>query len=215
MKALVLVDLQNDFCPGGALGVNEGDKVMTVANRLLHAGVCDLVVATQDWHPPAHKSFASNNGAEVMSMGELNGVPQVMWPDHCMWGTHGAEFHKDAEMDYVQAIFRKGTNPQVDSYSGFFDNEAVFNGKKVRHSTGMGEYLKGLGVTDVYVLGLATDFCVKFTTLDAVGLGFNTHLVTDGCRGVNLTPGDSEAAVKEMVEAGAKTVTSDELLGAK
>lgn len=215
MKALVLVDLQNDFCPGGALGVDTGDEVVAVANRIQYAFLGDnsVIVATQDYHPPAHKSFASNNeGAEVMSLGELNGVPQVMWPDHCVWGSKGAEFHPGLNQEYLTAIIRKGLRVSVDSYSAFFDNKAIIDGQEVRYPTGLGDFLKGLGVTSVYIMGLATDFCVKWTALDSAELGFNTHLVVDGCRGVNLSPGDDEKAVTEMMEAGVTVVTSEDII---
>lgn len=216
MKALVLVDLQNDFCPGGALAVTKGDEVVPVANRLITGGFADVNVCTQDWHPPTHKSFRSNNDVpEDEIVGMLNGVPQVWWPDHCVWGTEGGQYHKNLMSGRVSAFFRKGMNSKVDSYSGFFDNKTIFDGKEVRSPTGMGGYLKALGVTDVYVMGLATDYCVKFTALDAVELGFNTHLVLDGCRGVNLSPEDSDKAVNEMKEAGVKIVNSDKLLGIK
>jgi len=215
MKALILVDLQNDFCPGGALAVNTGDEVMAVANKLQWGFLGDeaLVVATQDYHPPAHRSFASNNeGAEVMSLGELNGVPQVMWPDHCVWGTQGSELHSNLDVTHLTALFRKGMRVSVDSYSAFFDNKAIINGEEVRYSTGLGDFLRGRGVTTVYVMGLATDYCVKFTALDSVALGFDTRLVLDGCRGVNLDPADSDKAVQEMQDAGVQVVTSDEVM---
>lgn len=215
MKALVLVDLQNDFCPGGPMAVKTGDEVIKVANKIQWAFLGDdaLIVATQDYHPPAHRSFASNNeDAEVMSLGELNGVPQVMWPDHCVWGTKGAKLHDDLDVTHLTAIFRKGMRVSVDSYSAFFDNKAIVDGKEVRYSTGMGDFLKGLGVTTTYIMGLATDYCVKFTALDSAALGFDTRLVLDGCRGVNLGPSDSDKAVAEMQEAGIRVVTSDNIM---
>lgn len=215
MKALIVVDVQNDFCPGGALAVKEGDQVVPVANLLMVEGKFDVVVATQDFHPPTHKSFASNNGdAKPMSMGELNGVPQVMWPNHCVFGTEGSRFHSNFISNGPHAIIRKGRNPEVDSYSGFFDNKAIIDGKEVRNPTGLGGYLTNLGVKNVYVMGLATDYCVKFTALDAVGLGFKTHLVSEGCRAVNLSDGDGDAAIAEMKKAGVKIVTKMEALKA-
>ncbi len=199
MDALVLVDIQNDFCPGGALAVTAGDEVVAVANAW--SSRVDLVVATQDWHPPTHESFASQHTGKLPgSFIELHGLPQVLWPDHCVQGTSGAEFHPDLNMAPVEAIFRKGTDPTVDSYSGFFDN-----GK--RKDTGLAAYLKGRGVTRVYVLGLATDYCVKFTALDARACGFETVLLKDGCRGVELKPGDSEKAIEEMKQAGIRMET--------
>ena len=212
MKALILVDIQNDFCPGGALAVTKGDEVVTVANRLTER-FNGLVVATQDWHPANHKSFRSNNNvpdSEIVGM--LNGVPQVWWPNHCVQGTSGADFHRNLNMNRVAAVFRKGMNTQVDSYSGFFDNKAILNGKETRATTGLANYLSGRGVTSVFVMGLATDYCVKFTALDSAALGFTTHLVVDGCRAVNLSPDDGDKAVVEMQAAGVKVVEARELL---
>ena len=203
MRALILVDIQNDFLPGGALAVPHGDEVIPVANRVQPA--FDLVVATQDWHPARHGSFASRHpGRRPGDMAELGGLPQVLWPDHCVQGSRGAAFASDLEMNRVEAIFRKGTDPGIDSYSGFFDNGH-------RKSTGLADYLKGRGVDQIYVLGLATDYCVKFTALDARKLGFRAVLVEDGSRGVELRPGDVARAVEEMKSAGVQVVRSDEL----
>lgn len=199
MHALILVDIQNDFIPGGSLAVPDGDAVVPVANAVRRA--FDLVVATQDWHPPDHGSFASNNpGRRPGDLGELAGLPQVFWPDHCVQGSVGAQFHRELDLHGV-TIFRKGTDPSIDSYSGFFDNGH-------RKATGLGDFLKARGVTDVVVLGLATDYCVRFTALDAVQLGFRTTLVEDGCRGVNLAPDDSAKAIEEMRRAGVVVTTS-------
>jgi len=203
MKTLVLVDIQNDFLPGGALAVPHGDDVVPIANRVQPA--FELVVATQDWHPPRHGSFASSRpGRKAGEVAELAGLPQVLWPDHCVQGSRGAEFAAALQMNRVEAIFRKGTDPAIDSYSGFFDNGH-------RKSTGLGDYLKGRGASEVYVLGLATDYCVKFTALDARKLGFRTFLVEDGSRGVELRPGDVARAVQEMQEAGVTVVQSARL----
>jgi len=203
MRALILVDIQNDFLPGGALAVPRGDEVVPVANRV--QPVFDLVVATQDWHPPRHGSFASTRpGRKPGEVDELAGLSQVLWPDHCVQGSRGAEFAPGLEMNRVEAIFRKGTDPSIDSYSGFFDNGH-------RKSTGLGDYLRGRAANDVYVLGLATDYCVKFTALDARQLGFRTFLVQDGSRGVELRPGDVTRAVEEMREAGIEVVQSMQL----
>ncbi len=205
-RALILVDIQNDFLPGGALAVARGDEVILVANRLAQSDLFDLVIATQDFHPANHQSFASNNpGRKPGEMGELAGLPQVMWPNHCVQGTTGAEFAAKLDQSRISKVFRKGLDPKIDSYSGFFDN-----GK--RHSTGLGEYLRKEGVGEVVVLGLATDYCVKFTAVDASELGFKTILVVDGSRAVNLSSGDGDKAVKDMEQAGIKTVTSAKLL---
>jgi nicotinamidase/pyrazinamidase len=198
VKALILVDIQNDFLPGGALAVARGDEVIPVANRAQEH--FPLVVATQDWHPKDHGSFASRHpGRRPGDLSELDGLPQVLWPDHCVQGSPGAQFGPGLSMNRVEAIFRKGTDPRIDSYSGFFDNGH-------RKSTGMGDYLHGRGVGDVYVLGLATDYCVKFTALDARRLGFRTFVLIDGSRGVELQPGDVDRAVAELREAGVQVI---------
>jgi nicotinamidase/pyrazinamidase len=203
VRTLILVDIQNDFLPGGTLAVPRGDEVVPVANRLQPS--FDLVVATQDWHPRGHGSFASSHkGRKPGEVGELAGLPQVFWPDHCVQGSAGAAFAPGLGMDRVEAIFRKGTDPAIDSYSGFFDNGQ-------RKSTGLGDYLKGRGATEIYVLGLATDYCVKFTALDARRLGFRTFLIEDGSRGVELRPGDVARAVDEMRKAGVQVLRSDEV----
>lgn len=194
MNALVLVDIQNDFLPGGALAVPGGDEVIGPANQLVARA--SLVVATQDWHPAGHGSFATSQaGAVPGQLGELGGRPQVMWPDHCVAGTVGAEFAPGLDTRRVAAIFRKGMNPGVDSYSGFFDNDR-------RGGTGLGGYLRARGVTRLTVCGLATDYCVRFTVLDALREGFEVELVLAACRGVELSPGDVVAAVEAMAAAG-------------
>ena len=164
MRALIVVDLQYDFMPGGALAVNQGNAVVSVANRVMPK--FDLVVATQDWHPANHGSFASQHpGKQAGEFIDLNGLQQILWPDHCVQGTHGGEFHKDLDMLLIDKIFPKGTDPGIDSYSGFYDNAH-------RQATGLGDYLREKGVTEIYIMGLATDYCVKFTALDAIQLGF-------------------------------------------
>jgi nicotinamidase/pyrazinamidase len=203
MRALSLVDIQTDFVPGGALAVREGDQVVPIANRLIPR--FDLVVATQDWHPADHGSFAANHpGKRVGEVIDLNGLPQVLWPVHCVQGTPGAEFVAGLDVSKVARVFRKGTDREIDSYSGFYDNGH-------RRSTGLGEWLSERGVRDVYVMGLATDYCVKFTALDARKLGLDVALVEDGCRGVELKPGDIARAVEEMRAAGVKVVRSDDV----
>jgi nicotinamidase/pyrazinamidase len=190
MNALVIVDVQNDFCPGGRLPVPKGDEVVPAINLLQPR--FDLVVATQDWHPANHGSFAANHpGRKPGEQIELAGLVQILWPVHCVQNTPGAELHAGLDRARIAQVFRKGTDPKVDSYSGFFDNGR-------RASTGLGEYLREQGVTAVYVCGLATDYCVKHTALDAVSLGFQTHLVAAACRGVDLQPGDSRRAIDEM-----------------
>ncbi len=193
-SALVLVDIQNDFLPGGALAVPRGDEVIEPANRL--AKQFDLVVATQDWHPANHGSFAANHpGRKVFDQIELNGLPQTLWPVHCVQGTRGSELARGLDRSRLTRVFQKGTDPAIDSYSGFFDNGQ-------RKSTGLEEYLTEQNVTDVYIAGLATDYCVKFTALDARRVCFRTVLINDACRGVELQPGDVARALDEMRAAG-------------
>lgn len=194
MNALILVDVQNDFLPGGALAVPEGDAVIPVCNAMRDR--FDLVVATQDWHPRDHGSFAANHpGHSVGQTIDLNGLKQILWPVHCVQNTPGAKVAKSLRLLPIDRVFQKGTDPGIDSYSGFFDNGH-------RKSTGLDAFLKCKSVTDVFVAGLATDYCVKFTALDARTLGYNVHLVVDACRGVNLHPGDVDAAIEEMRKAG-------------
>ncbi len=200
-SALLLVDIQNDFLPGGALPVPEGDRVVPIANQLQPRFA--LVVATQDWHPAAHRSFAANwPGRQVGDVVEVAGLEQILWPVHCVQDTPGAAFAPRLETASIRHVARKGTCPDADSYSGFFDNGH-------RHATGLDGYLREQEVTQLYVMGLATDYCVKFTVLDALELGYDTWLIEDGCRGVELTPGDIRNAVDAMAAAGAHRVTSD------
>lgn len=204
MKALILVDIQNDFVEGGALAVPDGSAVVSIANRLQK--VFPLVVATQDFHPSDHASFAANHsGRAIGDVIDLYGLLQILWPVHCVQGTSGAAFVDSLDMIAVQAIFPKGTDPSIDSYSGFFDN-----GK--RKATGLHEYLQEKGVTEVYVVGLATDYCVKYTALDSAALGYETFVVVDACRGVNIQPTDSTKALQVMESAGIQLVNSRDIL---
>ena len=202
MKALILVDIQNDFLPGGALAVSDGDQIIPVVNQIQSA--FPLVVATQDWHPPNHGSFAANHpGKKEYEQIHLNGLPQTLWPIHCVQNTSGAELAPKLNRERIEKIFKKGTDPGIDSYSGFFDNGH-------RKSTGLVEWLKSSGVTQVFVCGLATDYCVKFTALDAVQQGFKTSLIEDASRGVNIQPNDVADAVSEMKRAGVRISKSVE-----
>lgn len=205
MKALIVVDLQNDFCNGGALAVKEGDSVVAVANKLIEKFEKngEFVIATKDWHPENHKSFAVNSGGKLGEIGKLNGLDQVWWPEHCVQKSHGSHFHKD--LLPIENIIYKGTDPEVDSYSGFFDN-----GRK--SDTGLHTLLQNHDVHTLYVLGLATDYCVKFTVLDALSLGYKVYIIEDGCRGVNINPGDSQKAIEEMRSKGAFVITSSDIL---
>jgi nicotinamidase/pyrazinamidase len=208
MKALIIIDVQNDFVPGGALAVREGDLVVPVINQLqqLKGSAFSVVVATQDWHPRDHGSFAANHpGTKVGDVIDLAGLRQILWPVHCVQETRGAEFVASLDRSAIDHVVRKGTDPTIDSYSGFFDNGH-------RKATGLDAYLKQRGVNDVYVCGLATDYCVKFTALDARQLGYQTHLIEDATRGVELRPGDVARAVEEMRRAGVDVVQSQRLL---
>ncbi len=200
MRALVLVDLQYDFMPGGALAVTRGDETVPVATTLMPK--FDIIVATQDWHPKNHKSFAANNpGTQVGQLGELDGLPQVMWPSHCVQGSRGAELHDTLERSRITAVFRKGIDAGIDSYSGFYDN-----GHK--KATGLGDWLEQKKVDKLYVLGLALDYCVKFTCLDGRQLGFEVYLIEDGTRAVNLAPDDGDKALAELRVAGVTVIDS-------
>jgi len=200
MRALLLVDLQYDFCPGGALAVPRGDETIEVARRLVPR--FPTVVATQDWHPADHGSFAANHpGAKPGQVIELEGLSQVLWPAHCVQGTRGAELHESIDQKQLAAVFRKGTDPRIDSYSGFFDN-----GRK--KATGLGDWLEERRVRQLYVMGLATDYCVKFTVLDALKQGYDVWVIEDGCRAVELKPGDGERALWEMRGFGATVIES-------
>lgn len=203
-SALLLIDLQNDFVEGGALAVQGGLEVIEIANRLTKK--FELVIATQDWHPLDHQSFASQHpGISIGDSFQLAGLAQTAWPDHCVQGSPGAEFVESLNLDRIQCVFRKGTDRDIDSYSGFFDN-----GHK--RSTGLADYLREQQVSRVYVMGLATDYCVRATVLDALQVGLATTLIVDGCRGVELQPGDIDRAIEEMRVSGAEIVHSNSIL---
>lgn len=205
-KALILIDLQNDFCPGGNLAVAEGDQVIPIANQV--QSYFDLVIATKDWHPQDHKSFAINHiGKKIGEIISLNSIPQILWPSHCVQKSVGSDFHSELQTEKITKIFYKGSDPLVDSYSAFFDNAHL-------HDTGLGDYLKNKNIKDIYLMGLATDYCVKFSCLDACNLGFNVYIIKEGCRGVELKPGDCANAFEEMLEAGAKIVSLAEVQAA-
>lgn len=194
-KALIIVDLQNDFLPGGSLAVHGGDKIPLIVNELVKAPF-DLIIATKDWHPPTHGSFADNYGKLVGEYVDLAGTHQILWPRHCVQGTQGAEFAPGWDTTQIDKIVYKGIDPQIDSYSTFFDNKHL-------RSTGLEHYLKGHEIKDIYIAGLATDYCVKYTVLDAIQLGFQPYVIVDACRGVNIQPQDSHEALEIMQKAGA------------
>lgn len=179
MKALIVVDMQYDFLPGGALAVGEGDTIMPIINGLMPH--YDLVVATQDWHPKGHKSFASSHaGNKVFDRIELNGLPQTLWPDHCVQGTKGADLSDKLDQNPIAAIFRKGMDIAIDSYSGFFDNGHLKN-------TGLGSYLQGMEVEEVHVCGLAADYCVYYTAQDALKLGFKSSIIQSAAKAIDTS----------------------------
>ncbi|GAB6166893.1 bifunctional nicotinamidase/pyrazinamidase [Thermostilla marina] len=205
MRALILVDIQNDFCPGGALPVPEGDQIVPLVNRLIPC--FDLVAATQDWHPADHGSFFTQHpGKKPGDVVELGGLSQILWPPHCIQHTKGAEFHPALDTQPIARVFQKGIDREIDSYSGFFDNGR-------RRATGLEAFLREREVEEVYVCGLATDYCVKFTALDAAELGWKTFVIADASRGVDLHPGDADAAIDEMRTRGISIVRAWDILG--
>lgn len=202
MKALILVDIQYDFTTGGNLEVKQGEEIIPLVNTLQEQ--FELVVATQDWHPPDHLSFASNHpGRKPFDTTMLNGLEQVLWPDHCVQGTAGAAFHGDLNMKRVAAIFRKGMDPAVDSYSGFYDNGRLRN-------TGLAGYLRDKRVTDVFVVGLAGDYCVYFTARDALMEGFACTVIADATR--PISDAGFRAAVEDLKQKGGAIIESRDLL---
>lgn len=192
-EALIVIDVQNDFCPGGALAVAEGDLIVPEINAMMDDFA--TVVLTQDWHPAGHSSFAtSHDGKNPLEMIDMPYGPQVLWPDHCVQGSAGAEFHKDLRQEPANLIIRKGMNPAIDSYSAFFENDQ-------KTPTGLEGYLRGLGITHLTMVGLATDFCVHFSAVDAAKLGFEVTVVESACRGIDLN-GSMLAAKEAMTAAG-------------
>jgi nicotinamidase/pyrazinamidase len=199
-SALIVTDVQNDFCPGGSLPVPRGDEVVPVINRLMES--FHVVVASQDWHPMGHVSFASSHpGKKPFDVIRLMGEEQILWPDHCVPGTRGAELHKDLDTKPIVLIIRKGWHKEVDSYSTFFENDH-------RTATGLDSYLKGLGIRRVYLTGLAQDFCVYYSAKDALGLGFETYMVEDATRGLDQPPGSLDSKMKELAGLGLRMVVS-------
>ena len=201
MKTLILVDVQNDFMPGGPLPVPEGNLIVPVINQV--QGYFDLVVATQDWHPKNHRSFASNHfNKKTYDSIVLHGMQQTLWPDHCIQGSSGADLHKDIEPNRIAAIFRKGMDPEIDSYSGFFDNNHQL-------STGLSGYLKEKGISEVHFCGLAADICVYYSILDSILEGFSATLIEDSSR--PLFPDKFDDIKCELAKLGVRIITSNEL----
>jgi len=201
MKALLLVDIQNDFLPGGALGVKGGDEIIPVVNELLKQDF-DVIVASKDWHPSNHISFAENHGKEPGEVIEVEGGEQELWPVHCVQDSLGAQFAPDLQTAAIEKVFYKGVDTAVDSYSAFFDNNR-------QRSTGLSDYLRSRGVESLVIAGLATDYCVKFSVIDAIDEGFDVSVIVEGCRGVNLHPGDVDKALEIMRSAGAEIIDSE------
>lgn len=203
MEALLIVDIQNDFCPGGALAVPNGDKIIPIVNKLIDR--FDTIIQTQDWHPKGHLSFASSHSnKDEYDTIEIDYGTQVLWPDHCIQGSRGGEFHPDLNTQKTQVIIRKGFRKGIDSYSTFFENDQ-------KTKTGLTGYLKTRGITDLYTVGLATDFCVKWSILDGIDEGFTMHIIEDAVAGIDLD-GSLNQAWKEMNEKGVNITTSKSLL---
>lgn len=204
MKTLLLVDIQNDFLPGGALPISDGNHIIPYIKELVDAPF-DLIVATKDWHPNNHGSFADNHHKKPGQHIRLGGIDQILWPTHCVQGTWGSEFAPGWDTSRIDKIIYKGTDPNIDSYSTFFDNQHL-------KSTHLEDYLKEKGAKQIYVAGLATDYCVKYSILDALHLGFEPYVIIEACRGVNLNPQDSEIALQKMSQAGAKLISFSDLI---
>lgn len=202
-KALLVIDVQNDFCPGGCLAVDRGDEVVPVINRLLDC--FQISILTQDWHPKNHASLVSNHpGAEPFSTINLDYGLQVLWPDHCVQGSTGAHFHPDLVTDSADLIVRKGANAHIDSYSAFFENDR-------KTPTGLLGYLRERDIEELVLTGLATDFCVRFTAVDAANLGFKVRVVEDACRAIDMD-GSLDEAMTEMRDRGIAFVGSGALI---
>jgi len=206
MKALLLVDIQNDFLPGGALAVHDGDRIIPLIKEMVHYPF-DLIIATKDWHLSGHGSFFNNHSnKKVGDCVDLAGVRQILWPAHCIQGTWGSEFAPGWDTTRIDKVIYKGEDPNIDSYSTFFDNAE-------RRSTGLENYLKAKSVKELYVAGLATDYCVKYSVLDAIQLGFSPFVIADACRGINLKPNASHASFQMMQKAGAILLPFRDLKG--
>jgi nicotinamidase/pyrazinamidase len=203
-KALVIVDMQNDFMPGGALGVHDADQIISVINHLILK--FSLVVASLDWHPADHVSFASSHpGKKIGDTVQVKGFEQVLWPIHCVRETFGAQIVSQLHQEKIAHYFHKGTDRDIDSYSAFFDNARL-------KSTKLGEYLKEQHVDTVYLVGVATDYCVLYSALDAIDLGFSVYVIADACRAINLHPHDEEHALQAIAAKGGTIITSGFLM---
>jgi len=201
-NVLIIIDVQNDFCPGGALEVPYGDEIIEIINKI--SPKFDKVIATQDWHPKNHISFASTHNKKIFDTIETTYGTQILWPSHCVQESKGAEFHKKLNLKPVDLIIRKGTDVNLDSYSAFLEND-----KKTE--TGLQYYLQGLNITKVYICGLATDFCVFYSAMDAKNFGFNTYVILDACKGVDVPKNNVKKALDEMKKNHIKIITSSEI----
>jgi len=202
-RALLVVDVQNDFCPGGSLAVESGDEVVSVINRIMPG--FSRVIATQDWHPPDHVSFASSHpGRRPLDVVDAGGIEQVLWPDHCVQASPGADLHPRLETGRIGLVLRKGMRREIDSYSAFFENDH-------RTDTGLRHYLKGMGLKELFICGLTTDYCVRSSALDAARLGFRVTVIADACRGVDFPKGSVEEALAAMQKAGVRLIDSPAL----
>lgn len=201
-SALIVIDVQNDFCPGGALAVPGGDEILPATNRLI--ALFDHVILTQDWHPAGHSSFASSHlGQSPFGSVKMPYGDQTLWPDHCVQGTKGAAFHGDLAWTKAELVIRKGFRKAIDSYSAFYENDRTT-------PTGLGGYLRERGLSRLVMVGLATDFCVAYSALDAARLGFDTTVVLDACRAIDLN-GSLAAAEAQMKKAGVALTESKRL----
>lgn len=199
-KALLIVDVQNDFCKGGSLEVPEANNIIKYINKLINSNEYNEIIATQDFHPSTHKSFAANHtNKKVGEITNLNGVSQILWPNHCVQGTFGADFHKSLEVQKITQIVQKGKNENIDSYSGFYDNNH-------QAATGLKAYLQSKNIKELEIVGLALDYCVKFTALDAVKEGFITSVHYRGTKAVNLHKNDFKNSIIELIEAGVSII---------
>ncbi len=201
--AFIVVDVQNDFCPGGSLAVEGGDSVIAPINRLMTK--FRRVILTQDWHPSGHVSFASSwAGMSTFDTVSVGGIEQILWPEHCVEGSHGAAFHKDLRTDDAELILRKGYHRDIDSYSAFFENDR-------KTSTGLSGWLRSIGVDSLWIAGLATDFCVRYTVMDALALGFGVTVLSDAIRGVDVPSGSVDSALRTMEAHGVRFIDSREV----
>jgi len=201
-SCLIITDVQNDFCPGGTLAVNQADEIISTINKI--SGKFYKVVATQDWHPIGHVSFASTYEKKIGDTIEVNGQKQVLWPDHCIQNSKGADFHEYLNLNPVDIIVKKGKKLNMDSYSAFFENDH-------KTETGLHYFLNGFKIKDVYLCGLTTDYCVFYSTIDAKNLGFNVFVILDATKGVDYPEGNVTIAINEMGKNGIKIINHTDL----